>query len=287
MASARDIDLDRLAGGPVEVRLLDGLRVGDAPIRAPHRHDYHELLWIRSGEGVHRVDGEEEPVRPGAVTVIGRGRVHQFVTASGLEGAILRFRDEVVAGGAQRVAAGWLLSGQGARAIDVPPGDAPRLDAVLGALHHELRRPPDTYTADVAANLIAAVLLWLGRWYDGAHGERHEQADVDVALHRRFIRLLEDDFAVHHDAGHYADALAVPRAALARVLVEQTGRTTKDLILDRVMVEARRLLRFTDLTVGEIAFRVGFADQLYFSRAFKREVGVPPVAYRAATRGSG
>lgn len=287
MAPARDIDLDTLADGPLEVRLLRDFRVGEAPIRAPHRHDYHELIWVRGGAGVHRVDGDEEPVRPGAVTVIGRGRVHQFVTATGLDGAIVRFRDEVVAGGAERVAAGWLLSGQGARAIDVPPGDAPRLDGALATLHAELRRPPDTYTADVSAHLIAAILLWLERWYDGARAERHEQADADLALHRRFARLLEDDFAAHHDAGHYADALAVPRAALARVLVERTGRTTKDLILDRVMVEARRLLRFTDLTVGEIAFRVGFADQLYFSRAFKREAGVPPVAYRAAARGTG
>ena len=46
------------------------------------------------------------------------------------------------------------------------------------------------------------------------------------------------------------------------------------------MLEAARLLRFTDLTVGEVAFRVGYADPLYFSRAFKRHAGEPPMAYR-------
>jgi AraC family transcriptional activator of pobA len=51
------------------------------------------------------------------------------------------------------------------------------------------------------------------------------------------------------------------------------------------MLEAVRLLRFTDLTVGEVAFRVGFADQLYFSRAFKRSVGRAPQAYRETARG--
>ena len=51
------------------------------------------------------------------------------------------------------------------------------------------------------------------------------------------------------------------------------------------MLEASRLLRFTDLTVGEIAFRAGFDDQLYFSRAFKRYRGDSPMAYRERVRG--
>ena len=51
------------------------------------------------------------------------------------------------------------------------------------------------------------------------------------------------------------------------------------------MLEAARLLRFTDATVGEVAHRAGFADPLYFSRAFKRHAGEPPVAYRDRARG--
>jgi AraC family transcriptional activator of pobA len=59
------------------------------------------------------------------------------------------------------------------------------------------------------------------------------------------------------------------------------------LITDRVMLEAARLLRFSHLTVGEIAFHAGFTDQFYFSRAFKRRYGAPPLTYRARSRGSG
>ena len=84
---------------------------------------------------------------------------------------------------------------------------------------------------------------------------------------------------------HYADALRVPPAALAHALREVSGRSTKELVTERVMLEAARLLRFTDLTVGEIAFRVGFEDPLYFSRAFKRHSGLAPQGYREAQRG--
>jgi AraC family transcriptional activator of pobA len=83
----------------------------------------------------------------------------------------------------------------------------------------------------------------------------------------------------------YADALAVPAAALSRALSHVTGRATKDLILDRVMLEAARLLRFTDLAVSEVARHVGFEDPLYFSRAFKRRHDASPQAYRDGARG--
>jgi AraC family transcriptional activator of pobA len=53
------------------------------------------------------------------------------------------------------------------------------------------------------------------------------------------------------------------------------------------MLEAARLLRFTDLTVGEVGFRAGFTDQLYFSRAFKRHYGEAPMTYRERVRGRG
>src|SRR3954462_5392163 len=76
-----------------------------------------------------------------------------------------------------------------------------------------------------------------------------------------------------------------PAAALARALGHVTGRTTKELVTDRVMLEAARLLRFTDLTVQEVAHRTGFRDPLAFARAFKPPQGQPPQAYRARVQG--
>jgi AraC family transcriptional regulator, transcriptional activator of pobA len=64
-----------------------------------------------------------------------------------------------------------------------------------------------------------------------------------------------------------------------------TGRGTKELITERRMLEAARLLRFSDLTIGEVAHRAGFDDQLYFSRAFKRRFGEAPKVYRERVRG--
>lgn len=285
--SSQDLSFDRLAdrvgeGAALQVLWMEDATIGSdsEPAREPHRHDYHELLWMRCGSGVQLIDGDPVDVAPGAVTLIGRGQVHTFERGDGLTGAVVRFTDELLTGGM-----GWLLAGRGGRVVPVPESDRPRLEGAIEALGAEARRPVDERTPQLQHHLLSVVLLWVERWYDAVRIEHREPDDAQVELHRRFARLLEHDFARRHDAGHYADALAVPAAALSRALSEATGRTTKDLILDRVMLEAARLLRYTDRTVGEVAHATGFTDPLYFSRAFKRRFGESPMAYRDHVRG--
>jgi AraC family transcriptional activator of pobA len=278
----RELALDRLPepGASLEVVLLEDARFGEdseCGPRRPHRHDYHELIWTRAGRGHHLVDGETSHVEPNTITLIGRGQVHVFERASGLYGAVVRFGDELLGSdAAARANPWWLIAGRGARTVAVPAGDVARVEGTIDALAAEARRPPDPRTVDLERHFLSVLLLWVERWYE----QPEQRDDAELALYRRFAALLERDFARHHDAAHYADALRVPQPALTRALTHVTGRGTKELITDRRMLEAARLLRFTGLTVGEVAFRAGFADPLYFSRAFKRRYGVAPMGYR-------
>jgi AraC family transcriptional activator of pobA len=298
-------------GGALLVAFLEYEGIGSRePVREPHRHDYHELIWVRSGSGVHLLDGEPYELQAGTVALIGRGQVHTVQRSAALSAAVVRFGDEALEG-----SAGWLLAGRGGRTVAVPPGEVHHLEATIDALAFEARRPADERTVRLERHLLAALLLWVERWYgarpeseghaasqyrsrpegerdaasqdDAARIESLSADDAAVELHRRFARVLERDFSRHHDAVHYADALAVPPAALSRALAEVTGRTTKELITDRVMLEAARLLRYTDRSVGEVAHAAGFTDPLYFSRAFKRRFGTAPKAYRDRVRGRG
>jgi AraC family transcriptional activator of pobA len=285
------LTVDRLASphDPVEVVLFESLEVGcdgDA-IREPHRHDYHELIWTRSGAGRHMLDNRTVPVVPGTITVIGKGQVHVFERAHGLNGAAVRFGDELLhEGPVARSDPAWLFAGCGGWNVTVPDSYHAPLEATIETLRAESAGPLDPRSADLQRHLLSVLLLWVERWYDGEHTERRDGDDASaLELFRRFSRVLERDFAAHHDAGHYADALAMPPAALSHALSQVAGKPTKELVTDRVMLEAARLLRFTDQPIGEIAWQTGFSDPLYFSRAFKRHHGQAPTVFRDQTRG--
>jgi AraC family transcriptional regulator, transcriptional activator of pobA len=283
----RDLTVDRLddPGEPAQVVWAEGLDLRPADRREPHRHDYHELIWVRSGSGRHLIDGAPVPIEEGTVTVIGRGQVHVFEEGEDLHGAVVRLRDELLPGDSKRLPAGWLLSGSCRRVVPVPADRADELESLLRALDDELKRPTGPESAQLRGHLLSIVLLWLERWYDESREEHPDPDEAQVRMLRRFIRVLDRDYASHHDVGHYADELRVPPAALSRALTQVTGRGTKELVLDRVMSEAARLLRFTDQNVQQVALKVGYDDPLYFSRAFKRHFGDSPMAYRAQSRG--
>jgi AraC family transcriptional activator of pobA len=289
--AAGKITVDRLpeAGSSLEVVLLEDARYGsdsDCGPRRPHRHDYHELVWTRCGTGRHLIDGDVSLVEPSTMTLIGRGQVHVFERASGLHGAIVRFGDELLHGDpATGANPAWLIGSRAVQTVAVPAGETVRLEAAIELLAEETRRPPDSRSVDLQRHFLSALLLWVERWYEATRTEQRDADDPDLQLYRRFSEVLERDYARNHDAPHYADALAVPQAALSRALADVTGRTTKELITDRRMLEAARLLRFSEMTVGEVAYRAGYGDQLYFSRAFKRQFGEAPSAYRERLRG--
>ena len=265
--AGHDLAVDGLDGSPLslQVVILENAAVeGCTACGAgrPHRHDYRELIWTNMGIRSHVIDSEAEAAGPMTMTLIGRGQVHVFEAATGLTGAIVGFGDELLhEGSAARANPVWLLGGH-PRTLRVPAADMSRVDSITETLAAETLRPSDARSVDLYRHLLLTLLLWVERWVDEARREPREVRDAADQLHRRFVEALERDFAHQQDVGHYGDQHRVPSAVLSRALTEATGRTTKSMITDRVMVEPACLLRFTDLSVGKVALRVGLHDRL-------------------------
>jgi AraC family transcriptional activator of pobA len=265
----------------LEVRRIDLPSIGADEVREPHRHAYHELIWIREGSGSHLIDGERVDFGPRTLTLIAKGEIHQFERAEGVRGIVVRFDDDWLTGGlAVEAGRRWLLTTHGCTSLSAPEDEAQRFDALLDLLWEEVQRPPDRDSAELRRHLLSSALLWAKRWRE-AELERGGASGADVRLHQRFLETLERDFANSHDVAHYASELGVTTGTLSRVLSKLTGKPTKQLILERVVLEAVRLLRFSDLSVKEIAARLGFSDQFAFSKAFKRERGEAPLDFRS------
>jgi AraC family transcriptional activator of pobA len=248
--------------------------IGDGEVREPHRHAYHELIWVREGSGRHLIDGDDVDFGPRTLTLIAKGQVHQFQRAHHVTAVVARFEDDWLASSRR-----WLFSGQACSALSVPVEDASRFDALLDLLRVELERPAGPESPELRRHLLSAALLWAQRWREGQL-EAGGATRSDLQLYQRFDELLERDFATNHDAGHYAAELGVTTGTLSRLLTKLTGSSTKQLILDRVILEAVRLLRFSHLSIKEIADRLGFNDQFAFSKAFKRQRGEAPADFR-------
>jgi AraC family transcriptional regulator, transcriptional activator of pobA len=259
----------------LQVVALDLASIGDREVLEPHRHDYHELIWVREGEGRHLIDGAEVEFGPHTLTLIARGQVHQFQRAEGVSGMVVRFGDEWLSDSRR-----WLFSGGSCTELHVPDEDAPRFESLIDLLRVEVEHPAGPESAELRRHLLTAALLWAQRWRE-VQLEEGGALRSDVELQRRFLELLERDFTVTHEAGHYAAELGVTTGTLSRSLTKLTGRSTKQLITDRVILEAVRLLRFSDLQVKEIAAKLGFGDQFAFSKAFKRQRGEAPLDLRA------
>ena len=107
--------------------------------------------------------------------------------------------------------------------------------------------------------------------------------DADDDLTRRFLSLLDQNYARHWRLHEYATALAVSTRHLTRLLKTSTGQPASKLIEERLVREARRMLVYTNLPISQIAYELGFSDPAYFSRVFARATGRSPRAFRSST----
>lgn len=97
---------------------------------------------------------------------------------------------------------------------------------------------------------------------------------------QRLIDLIENRFCEMHAPQDYADLLSVSSKTLARITKKYLNQTLTDLIMNRIIVEAKRELYLTSKSVKQVGGALGYQDEFYFSRVFKKKVGVSPDVYR-------
>ena len=96
--------------------------------------------------------------------------------------------------------------------------------------------------------------------------------------------LIETRFRADKSVSAYAKALKVTPGHLNDTVKARTGRVAGDLLRERVLLEARRLLLHSRLGVAEVAYHLGYEDPSYFARTFRREIGSSPADFRDNSR---
>jgi AraC-like DNA-binding protein len=97
---------------------------------------------------------------------------------------------------------------------------------------------------------------------------------------KKFLQLVEENYQNNLTVNEYADKLSITPNHLTQTVNQLTGKTSSQIIKAKQVLEIKRLLVYTNLSVTEIAGQLNFPDQSYFTRFFKRETGISPLQYR-------
>ena len=98
------------------------------------------------------------------------------------------------------------------------------------------------------------------------------------------LRIIDYNYTSPITINQIAERLSLNSSYFSRIFTEQTGMSPKQYILNKRMERAKELLKETDISVYEIAYSVGYEDQLYFSRIFKKHIGMPPLEFRKSAQ---
>ena len=157
---------------------------------------------------------------------------------------------------------------------------------VLSMIEQELHHAIDRHTRELIVSNIELLLNYCLRFYDRQFITREE---VNHGVVRQFIALLDDYIATHAQrdglpsVAWFADKCCLSTGYFGTLVKTETGRAARDIIADRLLDHARRLLNDETLTVAMVSNRLGFDYPQHFVRFFKAHTGMTPSAYRRAS----
>lgn len=128
--------------------------------------------------------------------------------------------------------------------------------------------------------VLSGIIYLLNQLKRFALDEGHDKkAQSKTAL--KFMKLVSDTLSENLTVNTYAEKLHLTTERLVELCRESYGQSPKSIILDKKMTEAKRLLYFTDKTISQVAYQLGFDDSSYFSRLFKRKTGLSPTDFKS------
>jgi AraC family transcriptional regulator, 4-hydroxyphenylacetate 3-monooxygenase operon regulatory protein len=250
-----------------------------------HRHSRHYQVHLLTQGGIRlylddQVYSGEAPLvfmTPPAVP-------HAFYADGDAEGLVVTVRQETVRAWYAGMPGQWpeaLMREAALLVLDERGDESRRLGETGRCLQQEFR---------TAAKGRSAALNALGLYFfvglsrllaqrGAAQPPKSERGD-DLRIFLGYCDLIEAHFRDHISVADYARQLTVTEARLNDVCRRIAHRASKELVHDRVMAEARRLLRFSATPVSELGYQLGFADPAYFSRFFKQRIGLAPSEFR-------
>ncbi|WP_057939172.1 AraC family transcriptional regulator [Algoriphagus resistens] len=250
-------------------------------IQKPHKHDFYIIVVFTQGKGSHTIDFKTFPVEPGDVFFLSPGQVHSWKLSADSDGYILFFSADFYTAAFSRKRLNEYSLFNSILAyprLETDSAQAKEITSFFEKIDQE-NSQPTLFTKDLLRNYIDILLVLLYR-FKVSKGSFSKQEKL---IHNQFQELellIDTHFKKHREASFYADQMSMSMKQLNTLCKNTVSKTSSQLILGRVILEAQRLLTHSDLNVSEIAYELAFDDSSYFSRLFKKKTGHTPEQFR-------
>jgi AraC family transcriptional activator of pobA len=248
----------------------------------PHQHTYYEIMWVQSGTGVHTIDFTDYDFKGPCLFLIHPQNIHAIKKDVATQGGVVKFTPALFSQNESE--SDFMLRNSVFDDIDVLPvilltkAQSEEIGRLFEEIHREYRNKSELTRQILGSYLRIFLLKIYALKKDNLPGEVLKS--TDMLRFRSFQQLVESNFKIHHEASFYAEALKLTGKTLGNITRNVSGRPPSELIKERILLEAKRLLHHSSLSVKEIAYHLGFEDSSYFIRFFKLNTKISPLSYK-------
>lgn len=168
--------------------------------------------------------------------------------------------------------------------VSIPEEEFEKFDVLWKMFRLEMSSK-DNLQVDMLRIMLQRLLILCARSYKNSiQFDKLEKSQMDIV--REYNFLVESNFLKHHDVAYYASLLNKSPKTLSNLFSIVSKKTPLNIIHDRIMLDARKRILYTDRSIKEIAYELGYEDIQTFSRFFKNKEGISPVEYRLKFKNS-
>jgi AraC family transcriptional activator of pobA len=250
-------------------------------LHRPHRHSFYHLVLFTKGKGSHTIDFEKFPVKPFQIYFMIPGQVHSWHFENEVDGYIVHFNESLISSflkDEHYLERFSFFKGDAVAGVcQIAPAEHDDVKALFESMLKELRGAKEQHI-----DIIRLSLLELFITVDRTCKKKEVKniAPQKLLLLRNYQQLIDKYFRTIRLPKEYAGLLYITPNHLNALCTELLGKTAGDLIRDRILLEAKRLLTNAGMTITEIAYDLDFQDNSYFNRFFKKNVGMTPDEFR-------
>jgi AraC-like DNA-binding protein len=246
----------------------------------PHQHKFYQFLFFEKARGTHLIDDKEYDIKNETIHFVSPNHVHHLKLKSGANGFVCMFKEELFFAHNESskfledidLFSNWNTN----PVLQIETDDFEDLKALVLSLKKEFE----------GQKMRRNELLLMGLKIFLINSSRIDGGRKNVHVSRKrktiegFLGLVDEFYSENLPVSFYADKLNITATYLSRLVNEVYDKSVSEFINERVVLEAKRIIRLSSKSIKEISFELGFDDPSYFSRFFKKHVQLTPIQYR-------